>query len=58
MGCAVNGPGEARRADIGLAGGNGEGLIFREGKIIRKVKEEDMVDELIKEIKKIIGENN
>ena len=58
MGCAVNGPGEDRRADIGLAGGNGEGLIFREGKIIRKVKEEDMVDELIKEIKKIIGENN
>jgi (E)-4-hydroxy-3-methylbut-2-enyl-diphosphate synthase len=53
MGCAVNGPGEARRADIGIAGGNGEGLIFRKGEIIRKVKEEDLVDELIKEIEKL-----
>ncbi len=53
MGCAVNGPGEARRADIGIAGGNGEGLIFRKGEIIRKVKEEDLVDELMKEIEKL-----
>jgi (E)-4-hydroxy-3-methylbut-2-enyl-diphosphate synthase len=53
MGCAVNGPGEARRADIGIAGGNGEGLIFRNGEIIRKVREEDLVDELIKEIEKL-----
>jgi (E)-4-hydroxy-3-methylbut-2-enyl-diphosphate synthase len=53
MGCAVNGPGEARRADIGIAGGNGEGLIFRNGEILRKVKEEDLVDELIKEIEKL-----
>jgi (E)-4-hydroxy-3-methylbut-2-enyl-diphosphate synthase len=53
MGCAVNGPGEARRADIGIAGGNGEGLIFRKGEIIRKIKEEDLVDELIKEIEKL-----
>ena len=50
MGCAVNGPGEARRADIGIAGGNGEGLIFRKGEIIRKVKEEDLVEELIREV--------
>lgn len=53
MGCAVNGPGEAREADIGIAGGNGEGLIFRKGKIIKKVREEDLVEELIKEIEKI-----
>nr|WP_300004581.1 flavodoxin-dependent (E)-4-hydroxy-3-methylbut-2-enyl-diphosphate synthase [Tissierella sp.] len=50
MGCPVNGPGEAREADIGIAGGNGEGLIFLKGKIVRKVKEEDLLDELIKEI--------
>ncbi len=53
MGCAVNGPGEARRADIGIAGGHGEGLIFKKGEIIRKVKEADLVDELIKEIEKL-----
>ena len=50
MGCAVNGPGEAREADIGLAGGNGEGLLFKKGKIIRKIKEENMIEELKKEI--------
>jgi (E)-4-hydroxy-3-methylbut-2-enyl-diphosphate synthase len=53
MGCAVNGPGEAREADIGIAGGNGEGLIFKKGKIIKKVKEEDLVEELIKEIESL-----
>lgn len=53
MGCAVNGPGEAREADIGIAGGNGEGLIFVKGQIIRKVKEENLLDELIKEIEKL-----
>ncbi len=53
MGCPVNGPGEAREADIGIAGGNGEGLIFIKGKIVRKVKEEDLLDELIKEIEKL-----
>lgn len=50
MGCIVNGPGEACEADIGIAGGKGEGLIFKKGKIIKKVKEEYLVDELIKEI--------
>lgn len=54
MGCAVNGPGEARRADIGIAGGNGEGLIFRRGEIIRKVREEDLVKELMKEVDQIL----
>lgn len=53
MGCAVNGPGEARDADIGIAGGNGVGLIFKKGEIIRKVPENAIVDELIKEIEKI-----
>jgi (E)-4-hydroxy-3-methylbut-2-enyl-diphosphate synthase len=53
MGCAVNGPGEAREADIGIAGGNGEGLIFKKGLIVKKVKEEDLVDELMKEIEKM-----
>ena len=50
LGCAVNGPGEAREADIGIAGARGEGLLFRKGKIIRKVPEEIMVEELKKEI--------
>ncbi len=50
MGCAVNGPGEAREADIGVAGGNGEGLIFKKGEILRKVREEDLLEELKKEI--------
>ncbi len=53
MGCAVNGPGEAREADIGIAGGRGEGLIFRKGEIIRKVPEDKIVDELMSEIKKL-----
>ncbi len=50
MGCAVNGPGEARDADLGIAGGNGEGLIFRRGEIVRKVPQERLVDELRLEI--------
>jgi len=51
MGCAVNGPGEAAGADIGIAAGDGEGLIYIDGKVSRKVKEEAMVDELEKEIR-------
>lgn len=50
MGCAVNGPGEAREADVGVAGGRGEGLIFRKGEILRKVPEDKIVEELLKEI--------
>lgn len=53
MGCAVNGPGEAREADIGIAGGNGTGLIFKKGIIIKKVKEEELVEALLKEIDNI-----
>jgi (E)-4-hydroxy-3-methylbut-2-enyl-diphosphate synthase len=50
MGCVVNGPGEARHADVGIAGGKGEGLIFRKGRVIRKVPENLLVEELMKEI--------
>jgi (E)-4-hydroxy-3-methylbut-2-enyl-diphosphate synthase len=53
MGCAVNGPGEAREADIGIAAGKGKGIIFKKGKIIKQVKEEDLLNELIKEINEI-----
>ncbi|MDP4087796.1 MAG: flavodoxin-dependent (E)-4-hydroxy-3-methylbut-2-enyl-diphosphate synthase [Bacillota bacterium] len=53
MGCIVNGPGEAREADIGIAGGNGEGLIFKKGEIIKKVKEVDLIDALMEEIEKM-----
>ena len=53
MGCVVNGPGEAREADIGIAGGNGVGLIVKKGEILRKVKEEDLVEELLKEIENL-----
>jgi (E)-4-hydroxy-3-methylbut-2-enyl-diphosphate synthase len=47
MGCVVNGPGEAREADFGLAGGRGEGLLFIKGEIVKKVPETALVDELI-----------
>ena len=53
MGCAVNGPGEARDADIGLAGGNGVCLIFSKGQILRKVPEETAVEEFMKEVEKL-----
>ena len=56
MGCVVNGPGEARGADVGIAGGNGEGLIFRQGEIVRKVPEADLVNELFQEIDQILEE--
>lgn len=52
MGCAVNGPGEAREADLGIAGGDGEGLLFRKGEILRKVPQEQLVDALMEEIAK------
>ena len=55
MGCVVNGPGEARTADVGIAGGKGEGLVFRKGEIVRKVPEEKLVEELFKEIDAILN---
>ncbi|MDP4092537.1 MAG: flavodoxin-dependent (E)-4-hydroxy-3-methylbut-2-enyl-diphosphate synthase [Bacillota bacterium] len=53
MGCAVNGPGEAREADIGIAGGKGEALLFKKGKIIRKIPQDRIVEELLQEIDKM-----
>ena len=53
MGCVVNGPGEARSADVGIAGGTGEGLLFRHGEILRKVPQEQLVDALMEEIEKL-----
>jgi len=55
MGCEVNGPGEAREADVGLAAGRGIGLIFRKGTIVRRVKEKDFIPALLREIHEIIG---
>ena len=56
MGCVVNGPGEAREADIGIAGGQGQGLVFRKGEILRKVPEGELVEALFAEIDQWIQE--
>lgn len=53
MGCIVNGPGEAAAADVGIAGGNGEGLVFRKGEVLRKVPQEKLVDALMEEIERL-----
>ena len=53
MGCVVNGPGEARDADVGIAGGKGVGLLFQKGEIIRKVPEAELVDALMQEISRL-----
>ncbi len=50
MGCVVNGPGEAREADFGIAGGNGQGIVFRKGEVIKTVPEAELVDTLFREI--------
>ncbi len=52
MGCVVNGPGEAREADFGIAGGKGEGILFRRGEIVRKVPENQLADALVEEVLK------
>ena len=54
MGCVVNGPGEAAEADIGIAGGKGSGMLFKKGKIVRKINEEDFVPVLIQEIRQML----
>ncbi len=54
MGCVVNGPGEAREADVGIAGGTGEGLLFRRGEIVRKVPEKELADALVAEVEKMV----
>jgi len=56
MGCVVNGPGEAREADVGIAGGMGEGLLFRRGEIVRKVPEKELADALVAEVEKMAKE--
>jgi (E)-4-hydroxy-3-methylbut-2-enyl-diphosphate synthase len=56
MGCVVNGPGESRDADVGLAAGNGKGVIFRKGKIVRTVAEPDMLAALKDEIRLVVDE--
>ena len=56
MGCVVNGPGEAAEADIGIAGGRGLGILFRRGKAVRKVKEEELVAVLLQEIERMKSE--
>jgi len=56
MGCVVNGPGEAREADIGIAGGHGVGIIFKKGEIFRKVAENDLLDVFLAELKKMEDE--
>ena len=56
MGCAVNGPGEAKEADIGIAGGRGEGLIMKKGQIIRKVPEDHLLEALREELLNMTGE--
>ena len=53
MGCAVHGPGEAKEADIGIAGGDGVGLIFKKGEVIKKVPEDILIDTLMEEILKM-----
>ena len=53
MGCAVNGPGEARDADIGIAGGDGIGLLFKKGEVVRRVPQEEIVDTLMQEIEQL-----
>jgi (E)-4-hydroxy-3-methylbut-2-enyl-diphosphate synthase len=58
MGCVVNGPGEAREADVGIAGGRRQGVLFRKGRLIRKVPEKDMARVLIEEVMKIAGKRN
>lgn len=56
MGCVVNGPGEAQDADIGITGANGEGLIFKKGKIVKRVSEDEIIEELFAEIEKLVKE--
>ena len=58
MGCVVNGPGEAREADVGIAGGRGEGLLFRHGEVVRKVPESEMADALVAEVEQMAKEKS
>jgi len=56
MGCVVNGPGEAKEADVGIAGGRGSGILFKRGKRVEKVSESELLDRLLSEVERITGE--
>jgi (E)-4-hydroxy-3-methylbut-2-enyl-diphosphate synthase len=58
MGCVVNGPGEAKEADIGIAGGRGQGILFKKGRIIRKVPEHELAEVLVREVKKMVASSD
>jgi (E)-4-hydroxy-3-methylbut-2-enyl-diphosphate synthase len=58
MGCVVNGPGEAREADIGIAGGRGKGILFRKGKVVKKVPPKEMVAALLAEVDRFEAAQN
>ncbi len=53
MGCVVNGPGEAKEADVGIAGGKGSGVLFKKGQVVRRVKSQDMAETLLREIREM-----
>ena len=56
MGCVVNGPGEAKEADIGIAGGRKQGILFKKGRVVKKIPEQQLADVLISEVGKLVGE--
>jgi (E)-4-hydroxy-3-methylbut-2-enyl-diphosphate synthase len=56
MGCVVNGPGEAREADVGIAGGRGQGILFKKGEVIEKIPEDQLMPRLLQEISSMVGE--
>jgi len=56
MGCVVNGPGEAKAADVGIAGGDGKGIVIKKGKIVKTIKEEELEQALLDEIEEMTGE--
>lgn len=58
MGCVVNGPGEAREADIGVAGGRGHGILFKKGRLVRKVPEQELAEVLIEEVRRLVEQGN
>lgn len=58
MGCVVNGPGEASEADIGIAAGKGVGILYRKGEVVRRVKESEIVDVIVEEVKNFRPETN
>jgi (E)-4-hydroxy-3-methylbut-2-enyl-diphosphate synthase len=58
MGCVVNGPGEAREADVGIAGGRGQGVLFKKGRMVKKIPEKELAKALIDEVKRLVKETS